>query len=164
MKIRLIAAFTFCFAVSSCAVPSGPKTKFIDGIVAPEEAAVVDVSVVPDGLMLLQSVNGKTTHDMSRGFTGAIYLAPGEYTFGVKVSKGIGADSPSLNDPNLVPPEEANVAPVKGVGGSILVRDAGSLPEATVEKGKEYKIRYGYKQAKDGTIFPVTWVSEVPSA
>lgn len=161
--IKYLSVFFAIVIITGCVAAGKPKTVLIEGITTPEKSAVVHPTAVPGGLMLIQSVDKKSTFIFSIGFFGSIYVPEGEHEFEVEVSHGFGMQD--SGGPAWTAPEGADVAPLQSVvSSSAMVVKGISRPKAKIDARKTYELKFGFTRKDPAKPVPVTWISVIPGA
>ena len=158
---RAFILVTFLLA-AGCVSSGKPKTVLIDGLITPQNSSIVHPIAVPGGLMMIRAVDDRSTHILSIGYLGSVYVPPGEHEFEVEVSHGFGVQD--AGGPAWTAPPNEKSATLESVdSGSILVTKGVSKPKANLEAGKSYEVRFGFDRSNPEKPVPVTWISPIPS-
>lgn len=162
MNIARVILLVGIILVSGCVASGKPKTVLIDGIIAPENSAIVHPALVAGGLMMIRAVDNKSTYGWSIGYLGSIYVSPGAHEFEVEVMHDFGIQD--AGGPAWTAPSDVKTAKLEGVqSGSILVTAGISKPKYNLEAGKVYEVRFGFDRTDPKKPIPVTWISPIPS-
>lgn len=144
--------------IFATACAGSPKKMYEGDQTDPHALAIVEPGRL-QGMMMIRSVDKKSTYSAVNGFLGSVAVIPGVHAFEVEVNHTYGesdAQKPELSIPKGAPHAPLESAKRDTIFAAKLV---GTL-STRVSAGKKYRLRIGFDPGSSEKFAPVLWIAE----